>query len=280
MLTLILSGILGVALMLGLGLTDTSAWGWAVFFGVLAFLACNTAVGLMLKKRIKSLMDVMQGTLMTGQKQMQEKMNAWKFRPPGSPKQAQIEMQKMQHVFVEKALAQSEAFEPYYKWVPLLSRQITTLRMQLHYQDRNWKEVDALLPKCIVFDPMTAAMAMARTYMRDGYHHEKDKKDRPKPNDIDRRFERGSARLRYGQGALLFGLYAWIQNQSGDPDAALETLLRADRKMENATIKRNIELLRNNKPKQFSLAGLGDEWYALGLEEPRMRAPRSHEKPF
>ncbi len=147
MFTLILSGILGVALMLGLGLTDTSAWGWAVFFGIISFLACNTIVGLLLKKRIKTLMDVMQGTLLTGQKQMQEKMNSWRFRPPGSPKQAQIDMQKMQHVYVEKALSQSKAFEPYFKWVPLLSRQITTLRMQLHNQEKNFAEVDRLLPK-------------------------------------------------------------------------------------------------------------------------------------
>ena len=267
MLTLILSGILGVALMLGLGLTDISAWGWAVFFGVLAFLACNTAVGLMLKKRIKSLMDVIQGTLMTGQKQMQEKMNGWRFRPPGSPKQAQIEMQKMQHVVIEKALAQSNAFEPYYKWVPLLKRQIATQRMQLHYQDRNFAEVDRLLPKCLFMDPMTIAMGLARKYVN---------KD-PKLDDF---FEKGVRKLRYGQGAVIYGLYAWIAVRRDDLDAALKVLLRATKKMENETLKRNIEVLQNNKPKQFSLAGLGDEWYALGLEEPRIKMQRAPQRPF
>ena len=261
MFTLILSGILGVTLMLGLGLTDTSAWGWAVFFGVLAFLACNTAVGLILKKRIKSLMDVMQGTLMTGQKQMQEKMNAWKFRPPGSPKQAQIEMQKMQHVFVEKALAQSKAFEPYFKWVPLLSRQITTLRMQLHYQEKNFAEVDRLLPNCLFMDPLSMSMGLARKYANND----------PK---LDEFFEKNARKLRYGQGAAFYGLYAWIAVKRGDLDAAINVLLRAGKKMENETLKRNIEILQNNKPKQFSLAGLGDEWYALGLEEPRIKMQR------
>ena len=267
MYTLILSGILGVALMLGLGLTDVSAWGWAVFFGIISFMACNTIVGLLLKKRIKSLMDVMQGTLMTGQKQMQEKMNSWRFRPPGSPKQAQIEMQKMQHVAIEKALALSGAFEPYYKWVPLLKRQVATQRMQLHYQDRNFAEVDRLLPKCLFMDPVTMAMGLARKYAN------KDPK-------LDEFFEKNVRKLRYGQGAVLYGLYAWIAVKRDNLDAAINVLLRATRKMENETLKRNIEVLQNNKPKQFSLAGLGDEWYALGLEEPRIKMQRGPQRPF
>ena len=280
MFALLISGLSAIIVFLALYFGDFSAWGWALFFSALAFVGCNLLIGKIVGNRVKAIAEQIQANMLQAQKRMQERMNVWRHRPPGSLKQAQLELQKFQHAAIADALNASSAMEKFRNWAPLMGRQIATMRMQLHYQDRNWKEVDALLPKCIVFDPMTAAMAMARTYMRDGYHHEKDKKDRPKPNDIDRRFERGTARLRYGQGALLFGLYAWIQNQSGDPDAALETLLRADRKMENATIKRNIELLRNNKPKQFSLAGLGDEWYALGLEEPRMRAPRSHEKPF
>ncbi len=267
MLTLILSGVFGLALMLALALAGAMAWGWAVFFGVLGFLACNAVVGLLLKKRIKDLMSTMQGTLLSGQRQMQEKVNAWKFRPPGSPRQAQVEMQKMQHVVVEKALAQTAAFEPYFKWVPLLGRQTATVRMQLHYQDRDYAEVDRLLPKCLFMDPVAMAMGLARKYAN------KDPK-------LDEFFEKNVRKLRYGQGAVFYGLYAWIAVKRGDVDAALKVLLRASKKMENETLKRNIEILQNNKPKQFSLAGLGDEWYALGLEEPRIKMQRAQQRPF
>jgi hypothetical protein len=65
-----------------------------------------------------------------------------------------------------------------------------------------------------------------------------------------------------------------------DLDTAINVLMRATRKMENATLKRNIEVLQNNKPKQFSLAGLGDEWYALNLEEPRIKMQRGPQRPF
>ena len=280
MFALLISGLAAIVVFLALFLSGISLWGWALLFAVLAFAGSNLLIGQIVGKQIKAIAGTIQAGMVQAQQKMQERTNAWRHRPPGSLKQAQLELQKYQHAAIADALNATEAMEKFRRWSPLMGRQIATMRMQLHYQDRNWKAVDALLPQCIVIDPMTAAMSIARIYMRDGYRHETDKKGRRKANDIDKRFERGTSRLRYGQGALLFGLYGWIQNQSGDPDAALETLLRADRKMENATIKRNIELLRNNKPKQFSLAGLGDEWYALGLEEPRMRAPRSHERPF
>lgn len=267
MLTLIISAVVGLLLMLPLGLTGTSNWGWAVAFGILLFLACNTIAGLLMKKKIKTMMDAMQSTLVNGQKQIQAKVNAWKFRPPGSPKQAQIEIQKMQHVFIEKALDQSKVFEPYYKWVPLLKKQVATLRMQLHYQDRNFSEVDKLMPHCIFMDPVSMSMRLARMYVN-------------KENGLDKFFEKNAAKLRYGQGAVLYGLYAWIAVKNNDLDLALKTLLRASKKMENDTIKRNIELLQNSKAKQFNLAGLGDEWYALGLEEPRVKFQRQPQRPF
>lgn len=267
MLTLILSALSGIILLLVLGLTGTSNWLWAVIFGILLFIACNTVIGLVFKKRIKLMMDSLQSIMINGQKQMQEKVNSWRFRPPGSPKQAQIEMQKMQHTFIAKALVATEQFAPFYRWVPLLDRQIASLRMQLHYQDRNFSEVDRLMPKCIFIDPMSMAMRLARMYSNND-------------DKLAVTFEKSVAKLRYGQGAILYGLYAWIAVQRNDLDLALKTLLRATKKMENETIKHNIEILQNSKAKQFTLAGLGEEWYALGLEEPRISMRRQPQRPF
>lgn len=280
MLSLLISGAAALAVFMGLFLGGVSAWGWALALALLAFFAGNAAIGLFVNRRVKAVAASIQEIMAQGQRRMQEKTQNWRTRPPGSVRQAQIELAKMQHAAIEKAVAATDAFLPLRKWSPLLSRQIATMKLQLHFQDRNWREVDALMPKALLLDPMTVAMAIARTYSRDGYRRDTDKKGRHVPNGIDRLFKKGTARLRYGQGALLYGLYAWIQNREGDVDGAFATLMAADRKMENATIKRNIDLLRNNKPKQFSLAGLGDEWYALGLEEPRVKMQRSHERQF
>ena len=43
---------------------------------------------------------------------------------------------------------------------------------------------------------------------------------------------------------------------------------------DNATLKQNHELLMNNRVAHFSNSGLGDQWYSLLLEEPRVRAQR------
>ena len=280
MYSLLITSSFGIAVALALALPGVSKWYWAVVFGILTFFASNAVIGYFINKRVKALIAEMQGILADGQRRMQEKTQTWKFRPPGSIKQAQLDMAKMQHEFVSKALDFMGNFRKFEKWSPLLSRQIATMQMQLHYQDKNFKAVDALLPKCLLLEPITVAMAMARTYQTSGYEKATDKKGRPVPNQVDRYFEKGTARLRYGQGALLYGLYAWIKLKSGDVDGAFETLLAADKKMENECLKRNIENLKNNRIKHFSLAGLGDEWYALGLEEPKLGGQRMPRRPF
>lgn len=44
--------------------------------------------------------------------------------------------------------------------------------------------------------------------------------------------------------------------------------------MENQTLKINRDHLANNRVAHFNNAGLGDEWYALQLEEPKIRMQR------
>lgn len=261
MLTIILSACTGLVLGCGLYWGGGVHGGWSIFWGVLAGGLVQGGSAWFLRGRIKRLMDGVQGTLLAGQKKLQAKVNQWQIRPPGSIKQAQIEIEREQRGFLQQALGQTDAFAPYYRWSPLLKRQVNTLKMQLHYQMKDYAAVDRLMPSCLFLDPMTACMRLARMYVR-------------KEEGIDKVFGKQVARLRYGQGAVLYSLYAWIAVQRNDIDLAHQTLLRAAAKMENETIKRNIEHLANNRPRQFSNAGLGDEWYALGLEEPRVKTQR------
>ncbi len=269
MLTLLIGVLFGIAVALVLALAGISAWGWAVFFGVLAFFACQMLAGWILSRKIKDKMTELQGMLLQGQKQLQEMVKSPRFQRMGSIKQAQIEVGRVQHQFIEKTLEKTADFEPLYKWSLLLKKQINTFRMQMHYQDKNFKEVDRLQPQCVYMDPVSMSMRLARLY-----------ENKASAKEQELFFEKCARRLRYGQGAALYGLYAWIAVKRDDVDTALKTLLRADKKMENETIKRNIELLRNNKTKQFNLAGLGDEWYVLGLEEPRFHQQRAPQRRF
>ena len=177
-------------------------------------------------------------------------------------KQAQGELERDQRVFIEQALEASKGLEKFVPWTLMLDRQIATLRMQLNYQLKDYRKVDELLPKCMFMDPMTAAMKLARLHVRG------------ETAAAEKFFQKQTGRLRYGQGAILYALYAWMLVQRKELEAAHKILVRACEKMENEVIKNNRDHLANNRVNQFSNAGFSDEWYALGLEQPKVKMQR------
>jgi BMFP domain-containing protein YqiC len=243
---------------------------WCVIWALLATAIVQVVMGLILRKKIKADMDAVQQVLLNGQKKLQQKINQWQMRPPGSMKQAQMEIERDQRVYVEQALAASKRLEPYARWAMLMDKQIATMRMQLYYQIREFKKVDELLPKCVFMDPLTVAMKLSRLHMRG------------ENDEADKFFKKQSKRLRYGQGAILYALYSWILVQRKDVEAAHKLLVNACTRMENETLKANRDHLANNRVNQFSNAGLGDEWYALAVEQPRIKAQRARhsDRPF
>ena len=262
MYTILISFLLGVLVGGLLAWTHAARTLWIVLWGVLGVIAGQFAMGLFLRRKVKAAMDAVQNVLMAGQKKAQQKINHWQMRPPGSLKQAQLELERDQRVFIEQALETSKLLEKYARWTLLLDRQIATLRMQLHYQLKEFRKVDALMPKCMFMDPMTAAMKLARLHVRG------------ETAAAEKFFHKQTRRLRYGQGTILYALYAWMLVQRKEVAAAHKVLVRACEKMENEVIKANRDHLANNRVNQFSNAGLAEEWYALGLEQPKVKAQR------
>ena len=261
MVTVIITALIGVLATVALGLTGAANWGWSVFWGVLAFGVGQAGAGYLIQKRVKAAMGGVQKILEDGQRRLQMKMNQWQMRPPGSLKQAQMELEREQRTFVERALEESKCLERFNLWAPLMGRQIATLRIQLYWMLKDFKKVDELLPRALVVDPMMAAVKIARMHMKG-------------EEGIDKAFRKHTARVRYNEGALLYGLYSWILVQKKDLDGAHKVLIEACERMENETIKRNREHLANNRVGHFSNAGLGDQWYALHLEEPKVKMQR------
>jgi len=269
MLTVLINVIAGILLIAALGMTHTANWGWSTFWGTLLFVAGQGAAGFLIQKRMKNAMGGVQKILEDGQKRLQFKVGQWQMRPPGSIKQAQQEIEREQRVFVERALEESKGLERFNRWAPLMNRQIATMRIQLYWMLKDFKKVDELLPRALIVDPLMAAIKIARMHMKG-------------EDGIEKIFKKHTARLRYGQGALLYGLYSWILVQKGDVDGAHKVLIQACEKMENDTIKKNREHLANNRVGHFSNAGLGDEWYALHLEQPKVKMQRQRysDRPF
>ena len=237
--------------------------GWSIFLGVIGFGVFQGVVGYLIQKRVKRDMEAVQRILVEGQKRLQTKMQRWQMRPPGSLQAAQKEIADDTRIFVKDALAQTETLRKYKLWVPMMERQIATARLQLSWMIKDFKTVDELMPKAMLIDPSMVAMKMARLYMTGG-----DMKE------IGKLYEKGVRRTRYNGNVLLAAAMSWMQVQKGDVDGAFKTLTEALKKSDNATLRQNHENLMNNRVAHFNNSGIGDQWYSLLLEEPKVRMQR------
>lgn len=239
--------------------------GWSVVLGILGFAAVQVVANLLIKRRVTAEMEKVQAILQAGQKRLQAKMQRWQLRPPGSIQAAQREIFEDTKVFVREALAQTDGLARFRPWVLMMDRQIATAKVQLSWMIKDFKTVDALMPKALLMDPMLVAIKIARLYMLGG----------DTMAEIVKLYRKGVARVRYNGNVLLAAELSWIQMQKGDVDGAFKTLTEALKNSDDATLKRNHECLMNNRPGHFSNAGLGDSWYSLLLEEPKVKAQRS-----
>ena len=239
--------------------------GWSVFLGIVAFGAFQAACGVFLHRRVKRDMERVQLVLADGQKKLQQKMQRWQLRPPGSVQAAQREIAEDTRAFVGEALRATEALAKYRLWVPMMDRQIATAQLQLNWMARDFRQVDRLMPKALLIDPTMAAMKMARLYMTDAPLEE-----------IEKVYRKGVRRVKYNGNVLLAAAWSWMLVRRGKVDEAFKALTEALRSSDNEALRRNHEALMNNRVAHFTNSGIGDPWYSLYLEEPRIRTQRQH----
>ena len=237
--------------------------GWSVFWGILSLVVAQFALGFLVQRRVKAVMNAVQSILLAGQKRLQQKMLRWQMRPPGSVQAAQKEIFADTKVFVQDALAKVDELNRFRWLVPMMDRQIATAKVQLAWMVKDFKTVDALMPKVLLVDPMMTAIKIARLHMTGGDF-----------KDIEKLYRKGVGRVRYNGNVLLAAEMSWIQVKRGDADGAFKTLTEALKKSDDATLKRNHECLMNNRVGHFSNSGLGDQWYSLLLEEPKVHVQR------
>ena len=237
--------------------------GWSVFFGILGFGAFQGVFGFLVQKKVKGDMMKVQGILEAGQKRLQQKMQRWQLRPPGSVQAAQKEVADDTRVFVKEALAETENLRKYRLWVPMIERQMATAQLQLNWMIKDFKKVDELMPKAMLIDPTTVAMKLARQQMLGADVAE-----------MEKTYRKGVRRLRYNQNVLLAATWSWILVNRGKVDEAFKALTEALKNSDDATLKRNHECLMNNKVAHFNNSGIGDQWYSLFLEEPKIKTQR------
>jgi hypothetical protein len=261
MFTLLISVIISVAAVAA-GMVYQVGLGGEIFGGLAGFLIPQFLIGYIVRKKVEKIQAELQEMLTNGQKQISRKIQMFQTKPGGNIKQIQRQIEGDQKVIITQALAFTSRFEPFKKWTLLVGRQIATMRLQFHYQLKDFEAVDKILATAGLFtgpmmmEPMTIAMKMARQY---------------KNGDVagaEKTFKRRVKWFKGNRGTLLYGLMSWIYMQQGESEKARMLLVKAKDITSDATLAGNWELLANNKNSAFSNAGLGEEWYALYLENP------------
>ena len=179
----------------------------------------------------------------------------------------QQKLESMQNDALHEALRMTTAFDPFYRWNWMLAKQINTMKMQLYFQLKDYAAVDKLLPKCLLFDARSLAIKLVRMY----------KKEDPK---LDTFYRKKCRRFKGEDGAFLSCVYAWIKLRQDDSAKALAALVEAKKNSDNAVLLTNYENLVNGRNKHFSNVGFGDNWYALYLEEPKVRPQKVQQRMY
>lgn len=255
MLTTLISLLIGAAA----GAASYRAWGivWAVICGAVCMLAAQAAIGLFLRKKVSALQGELQNLLAEGQNKIQRKLTVMQQRGSTDIKSARNLLEREQNILLNNALKFCDRFNVYSLWSPMLSRQVNTMRFAFLYQMKDFKAADALSRRCLFMDPQSITMRMVRLYRNGDASLEK--------------FFRSKCRRLKGENCVLpYCAYAWMKLHADEPQEALNVLIEAKSKTDNPVVAENWERLANGKFKQFTLSGLGDAWYSLYLEEPKM----------
>lgn len=261
MLSLLISALVATALAVAMDASLAST-GAIVFFSTIAFAGTFFLVGFLVRKKMSKAQGALQDSMQAAQRRMKRKVQQFQNKPGGNVKQIQRQLELDQKAMLKEGLELTKGLEPFRKWSILTGRQIATMRMQFHYQLKEFDQVDEILTTCgflrgpMMMDPMAVAMRMARCYQNDDLEGAK------------KLFKRKIKWFRGDRGTLLYGLMSWIYVKVGESDEARRVLLKAKEVTGVETFSRNWEHLSNNREKSFSNAGLGDEWYSLYLETP------------
>jgi len=259
MLTIIIAVVAGLAI----GVLSAGWWGsvWGIICGVIVIMAVQLSIGLLIRKKINAINARIQDVLMEAQKHINKKVRIFQQKPQGNPKTMQKLLEKDQEGYLLQVIETVDAMAPLCIWNVMLKRQMNTMKMIYYYQLRDFKQVDALMPKVMFFDARAVAMKLARMY---------------KNNEagIDKFFQRKVRKFKGDTSVIVYAVYSWILVRNEQFDAAMKVLADAKKKTGNEVLAANWEALANNNPKRFSNAALADEWYALYLEEPKIKQQR------
>lgn len=259
MVTLVLALLSMVAVWVGLTLGLQWAAVWSILLAVLAGVGLMAAASLVIRRRVEALVNGIQARIQERNQALVRKYEQ-RGRQGGNIRFLMDQARKDQEAVLAEALESTRRIEPYCKWSLLLDRQVNAMRVQFLYQMKRFEEVDKLLPKAMLANPVLCCMRMCREYQLG----QEDK--------LRKTYETYRKRFK-ADAVLIYSTYAWMLIRRKRVEEALKVLLEGKKATEDEHIERNWEHLANGRVGQFSNAALGESWYALLLEEPKQPKP-------
>ncbi|MBR7127070.1 MAG: hypothetical protein IKD09_00610 [Lentisphaeria bacterium] len=265
MLTMIIAVSLGIMTFY----STQEEWGntWAIISGIVVVMLAQLAIGLFIRSRINKITGDIQDIMVQTQNKINRQINIMQYRQLGNPKSAQQLLTKEQNNALRKCLEITERANKYFIWNVLLKKQIISMRMMLYFQMKEFKKVDELMPKALIFDARSVAVKGVRMYKN------KDEK-------VVDYLTKKAAKFKNDDAVLIYSLLAWILVKQNKVADAAKLLAEAKNKVDNQVINDNYERLANGKEKHFSNAQLGDIWYSLYLEEPKIKQQKMQQRGF
>ena len=230
-------------------------WGWATLAGFAGFIAVALPITWLIRKRMEMIFNAVQGKIISSQEQLRRKILALQNKMQSGPKfQAQIE--KEQADSIREAIKMLDELKPIQKWNLLVLRQYNTFKGQMLFQIKDFEEAAPLLDKALVLEPLTLAMQMVLMYKKGDV------------KKLEKAFYKGTGRFKDEKGTLLYALYSWVLVAENRISEAVAILDEGRKKCESEVLQQNWDHLVNGRTKRFSNAALGEQWYALYLENP------------
>lgn len=232
-------------------------WGWAILAGVAAALVVIVPVNLWIARQLRRIFGNVQSDLVVAQNRIRTKANMMAQRGQGGAKAA-AQLEEEMASEVRRILPSIDEARKYRLWNPLAMAQVNLMKGQLLYQIRDYEAARPFLEKALVVDPSILCMRLVLQWKKD-------------PGDVaalDKVFRKNIARFKYEKSTLCYATYSWLLVRQNKLTEAVTLLDEAKKKTGDPVIAQNWEHLANRRMTRFSNAGLGENWYALGLEQP------------
>ena len=263
MLTLLFGFLIGSAVYFALSTFTGIGRASAIVVGVISMFLFQLLVMLVLRKVSARINEKLQAIMQETSAKMQSMQAQFMRRPVGQKTMIQL-LEKEQNAGLRKLIETLDLYKPLYWWNLLMKKQVNTMRMIFLFQMKKFDEADALMDKCVFFDAQSVCVKMVRLYKRN-----------EDPKVIDKFFRKKGSKFKGENAVLPYSLYAWILVKQERIDDAVKVLATGKTKSGgNEVIAKNWDQLVNRKVKHFSNSGLGESWYALMLEEPKIQKVR------